>query len=290
MQSMTGYGKAEYLSGGVSLSVEIKTVNNRYLDIAAKYPRVFNRFDDLIRKTVAEYLSRGRIDLMIQLRLTEDASRPVVADMALAKSYYDAYVKLSEAFPDLEKDLSVVRLMRFPDVVNEQFEDDGDKYGDILKQTLSEALKNLNAMRFAEGEKLKEDLSARITEVENVVAEIATRAPVVKEQYKEKLRQRVEEHLKGVSMDETRLLQEVAIFADKSNIDEELTRLGSHISQFRKIIKTENCGKRLDFLVQELNREANTICSKANDVAVTDCGLKLKCEIEKIREQIQNVE
>ena len=180
--------------------------------------------------------------------------------------------------------------MRFPDVVTEALEEDDDTYKQILTDTLKAALENLNDMRRVEGEKLKADLAARITEVENIVCEIEKRAPLVKEAYKEKLKARVEEYLGGIKMDETRLLQEVALFADKSNIDEELTRLKSHISQFRQIINTENCGKRLDFLVQELNRESNTICSKSNDIVVTDCGLKLKCEIEKIREQIQNIE
>lgn len=290
MQSMTGYGKAEYNENGISLVVEIKTVNNRYLDIVPKYPRVFMKYDDMMRKTIGQSLSRGRIELMILLKESEEAAKPVVIDMTLAQSYYDAYKKLSEKFPQLKDDFSIANLMRSPDVVSEQFSEDDDRYKDILLATLKQALDNLNAMRKVEGDKLYIDLSSRVDTIEAIVATIAERAPLVHKEYCDKLKERVEEYLEGVHIDETRLLQEVAIFADKSNIDEELTRLKSHISQFRQIIKQENCGKRLDFLIQEFNREANTICSKANDLTVTDCGLKLKCEIEKIREQIQNIE
>ncbi len=290
MQSMTGYGKAEYQAEGINLSVEIKTVNNRYLDIFPKYPRVFMKYDDLMRKIISSYLSRGRVELMISLRVSEDAAKPVVLDKTLAKSYYEVYSRLCEEYPLLDKNFSVYQLMRFPDVVTEQADEDDDRYKEILTSVLKSALEDLNAMRKVEGEKLKLDLAARITEVESIVHAIAEYAPSVKELYREKLKTRVEEYLEGVKVDETRLLQEVAFFADKSNIDEELTRLDSHISQFRKLLEKENSGKQLDFLVQELNREANTICSKANDVKVTDNGLKLKCEIEKIREQIQNIE
>lgn len=290
MHSMTGYGKAEYSNEGLSLTVELKTVNNRYLDIVPKYPRIFNKYDDLMRKMISSSLSRGRIELMISMKVSEDAEKPVVLDDVLAKSYYDSYCALCEKYPLLEREFSVYQLMRFPDVVKQEADEDDDRYKDALSACLKSALENLDEMRKVEGEKLKADLSSRIAEVEKVVAEIAGIAPDVKESYRDKLKTRVEEYLEGVKVDETRLLQEVAFFADKSNIDEELTRLNSHISQFRKLINNENCGKQLDFLVQELNREANTICSKANDIRVTDSGLKLKCEIEKIREQIQNIE
>ncbi len=290
MRSMTGYGKAEYNESGVSLVIELKTVNNRYLDVVTKYPRAFMKFDDLMRKLVAKKLSRGRLELLISFKETEEASKPVTVDLTLAKSYCDAFIKLKEAFPELNGDYSISQLMRLPDVVSETFEDDSDKYQEILEKTLSTALDNLNAMREVEGEKLKLDFEKRIKTIEEIVENIEKRAPLIKDEYAKKLKQRIEEALENVQIDEVRLLQEVAIFADKSNIDEEITRLKSHISQFRDIINTENAGKRLDFLVQEFNREANTICSKSNDVTITDFGLKLKCEIEKIREQIQNVE
>ena len=290
MQSMTGYGKAVYNENGISLVVEVKTVNNRYLDVVPKYPRAFSKYDDTLRKIVAGKLSRGRVDLMILLKESEQASKPVVVDMTLAKSYYDAAQKLAEAFPSLKNDFTITSLMRSNDVISEEIDEDDDRYEKILSDTVVKALDNLNEMRYIEGEKLKADILARNDVIENLVEEISARAPLVKEEYAKKIKARIEEAMNGTVYDESRLLQEVAIFADKSNIDEELTRLRSHVVQLRKIVKEENCGKRLDFLIQEYNREANTICSKSNDVAITDAALRLKNEIEKIREQVQNIE
>lgn len=289
MQSMTGYGRAEYNEGGVDLLVEIKTVNNRYLDVSPRYPRSFMRYEDLMRKLVAKKLSRGRVELSVTLKVTDEASRPVRVDKTLAESYYNAASELSETFPSLKNDLTVVSLMRLPDVISEET-DDAEKYEQILVDTLSAALDDLNRMRSVEGDKLKEDIISRNRTIEKLVESISERAPLVKEEYYRRLVSRMEEILGGVGYDETRLLQETALFADKSNIDEEITRLRSHIAQLDKLVKEPNSGKHIDFLIQEFNREANTICSKSNDVEITDNALKLKCEIEKIREQIQNIE
>lgn len=290
MQSMTGYGKAEYNNGGINLVVEIKTVNNRFLDVVSKYPRSFIRYDDLIRKTVAAKLSRGRVEVMIQLKETEQSASLVNVDLFLAESYYNASKVIAEKFPELKNDVTVGSLMRSPDVLTINADEDDDRYYDILKTVLENALDNLNKMRATEGEKLKADLLSRNAEVLSLVNEIAERAPLVKEDYFERLKSRMTELLGSAPYDQTRLLQEVAIFADKSNIDEEITRLKSHVSQLKQIVEQENSGKKLDFLAQEFNREANTICSKSNDVSITQTALKLKCEIEKMREQIQNVE
>lgn len=290
MQSMTGYGKAEYNNGGINLVVEIKTVNNRFLDVVSKYPRSFIRYDDLIRKTVAAKLSRGRVEVMIQLKETEQSASLVNVDLFLAESYYNASKVIAEKFPELKNDVTVGSLMRSPDVLTINADEDDDRYFDILKTILENALDNLNKMRATEGEKLKADLLSRNAEVLSLVNEIAERAPLVKEDYFERLKSRMTELLGSAPYDQTRLLQEVAIFADKSNIDEEITRLKSHVSQLKQIVEQENSGKKLDFLAQEFNREANTICSKSNDVSITQTALKLKCEIEKMREQIQNVE
>ena len=290
MQSMTGYGKAEYNQNGINLVVEVKTVNNRFLDIVPKYPRVFLKFDDLIRKTIATKVSRGRLELFVNLRDTREQGKTCIVDLGLAKGYYDSYKKLKEAFPDVDDDYTLTSLMRAPDVVVEMFDSDDSVYENILTSVLSEALDNLNAMRHVEGEKLKEDLLGRMDEIARLLGLIEDLAPAVQADYRTKITARVEEALNDVKIDEARILQEVAIFADKSNIDEEITRLKSHIGQFRAIVKGENCGRKLDFLVQEFNREANTICSKSNNISITDNALKLKCEIEKIREQIQNVE
>lgn len=248
------------------------------------------KYDDMMRKIVAQKLSRGRVELMVLLKETEEASKPVKVDMTLAKSYFDAAQNLAEAFPQLKNDFSLNSLLRSPDVLIQDVDEEDDRYCDILAKVLSDALDNLNAMRRTEGEKLKADILSRNDTIIAIVSEIENRAPLVKEDYAKRLKARVEELLGTTPYDEARLLQEVAIFADKSNIDEELTRLKSHTVQFKEIVKQQNSGKKLDFLVQEFNREANTICSKSNDLVITDCGLKLKCEIEKIREQIQNIE
>lgn len=291
MQSMTGFGKAEYTSEKLTLVVELKTVNNRFLDVVPKYPRVFACFDDLIRKLVAEKIARGRVELFITLTDNRDKDVQIDVDASIAKGYYKAYNQLKELFPDLQADLSLLSLMRLPDVVNQSAATvDEEFYKEILVETLKNALDKLNEMRRIEGEKLKSDILGRMATIEKIIDKISLEAPHVKDDYKVKLEERIKELLGDVKADESRLLQEVAIFADRSNIDEELTRLRSHVSQFRQIVECENAGRKLDFLVQEFNREANTICSKSNDLIITKCGLELKCEIEKIREQIQNIE
>lgn len=290
MQSMTGYGKAEYNKDAINLLIEIRTVNNRFLDIVPKYPRVFLKFDDLIRKTISSKIARGRLELFVTLKDVREGVKSYLVDSGLAKGYYDAYIQLKNQFPDLTDDFSLTNILRLNDVVTQGTETDDSCYEQILVETLNNALDNLNQMRKIEGEKLKIDLLNRIETIQDLVAKIERRAPMIQQEYKKKLAEKIEEALNGVNYDESRLLQEVAIFADKSNIDEEITRLKSHISQFKVIVNGENAGRKLDFLIQEFNRESNTICSKSNDIEITDNALKLKCEIEKIREQIQNIE
>lgn len=290
MQSMTGYGKAEYNKDGILLTVEIRTVNNRFLDIVPKYPKLFLKYDDLIRKTISSYVSRGRLELFITLKDLREVGKSYTLDSGLANGYYEAYLSLKNEFPDLEDDLKLSTLLRIPDVLTPSGEQDDTVYEEILVDTLKAALVSLNEMRNVEGEKLKADLTKRLSVIEDLLLKIKERAPLIQKVYAEKLRERISDYLNDVKYDEARFLQEVALFADKSNIDEEITRLYSHVSQFKSIIKNENAGRKLDFLIQEFNREANTICSKSNDVEITDCALKLKCEIEKIREQIQNIE
>ena len=291
MQSMTGYGKAEYSKGGVTLTVEVKTVNNRFLDIIPKYPRCFVQLDDLIRKTVQSKLARGRVELFITYENTDLSGKTVCLDEDLAEQYVRAAETLSARF-GIEDDLTVTRLMRLPDVLTEKIKDENaDKLGKILSNTLADALDALNAMRKVEGEKLKADLLARSETVEELVSELSQVAHTVKYSYEKKIKERIAEVMGEAEYDESRLLQEVALFADKSDITEELTRLKSHISQLCAICAADNdAGKKLDFLMQEFNREANTVCSKANDVGVTQKGLALKNEIEKMREQVQNIE
>lgn len=292
MKSMTGYGRAEYKENGITVTVEVRTVNNRFLDLNLKYPRSFIALDDVIRKSIQKCVKRGKMDFYLSYQNESESQTQVEVDLALAKSYYEASKALSSEFQDLKNDFTLNTLLKSPDVVKQtQNEVEIEQLSKIFETVITNACNSLNEMRTFEGQKLKQDLLSRIDAVEILVNKIATRAPIIKQEYAKKLKDRVEEILSGVQVDETRLLQEVAIFADKSNIDEELTRLNSHVSQFRKICEDDSeAGKRLDFLIQEFNREANTVCSKSNDIVVTDTALALKCEIEKLREQIQNVE
>lgn len=291
MQSMTGYGKAEYAENGITLTVEIKTVNNRFLDLIPKYPRAFVSLDDTIRKVVQSKIKRGRAELFVSYSDMSSGSKKLVINEGLCEAYVTAAKTLSEKY-GIENDFTVVSLLKTSDCVTEEIGDDNsEKVGEILVDTLNKALDELVKMRKIEGDKLKNDILSRDDEVEKLVGEIEKRAPKIKEEYEAKIRERMAEILGSVDYDKGRLLQEVALFADRTNIDEELTRLKSHIAQLRNICKEEvDAGKKLDFLMQEFNREANTVCSKSNDVEITKYALALKNEIEKIREQVQNIE
>lgn len=290
MYSMTGYGRAEYKEDGIDLLVEVKTVNNRNLDVNIKTPRSFIAFEDSLRKCVKSKLTRGRVDVFVNFNDTRESKTEPVADLALAKCYVDAAERLAKA-TGIPNDFTVTALMRVPDVLKENNAfADYSEFESALTATANTALDRLNDMRRTEGEKLVADIRGRMAVIEKLVDRLSERAPEVKADFAAKLKARIEEALDGIACDESRLLTEVAFFADKSNIDEELTRLKSHIAQFYCLLKGEGVGKQIDFLVQEFNREANTVCSKANDLRVTEIGLALKSEIEKIREQIQNLE
>ena len=289
MKSMTGYGKAEYAKEGITLNVEIKTVNNRNLDFNAKMPRAFISLEDQLRKTVAEYVLRGRVDLFINFSDRRESKNPVQVDLNKAREYYEALKTIASEF-NLPFDASASFILKSPDVLVEDIGTDIEDVKEAVIETVKKACENLNAMREIEGNKLIEDMLSRMDTIESLREKIKERAPLVALEHKKKLKERIEEALGDVKMDEVRLLNEIAFYTDKVNIDEELTRLGSHISQFRAIIKTAGAGKKLDFLMQEFNREANTICSKSNDIEVTNYALSLKNEIEKVREQVQNLE
>ena len=292
MRSMTGYGKAEFLDKNFTLSVEIKTVNNRFLDVSYKYPRSFTALQEGMRSALQKHVSRGKVDLFITYRKNAGDNCSFDFDEALAFSYVSVAKAIKKRFPSLKNDFTVSSLMKTADVIRVQQEEiDVEVISPILFETIEKACENLNSMRAFEGEKLKQDLLSRVATIEETVNAIKLRAPLVSSEYHKRLNEKMSKLLEGQSIDESRILQEVAIFADKSNIDEELTRLTSHVSQFRSICESNGeVGKKLDFLIQEFNRESNTVCSKSNDIEVTDNALKLKCEIEKIREQIQNIE
>lgn len=291
MLSMTGYGKGEYSEGGIELTCEIKTVNNRYLDVSIKAPRIFAAYEDVVRNTVRKKLTRGHADVFVSLKDKRERPTALTADMALAASYVAAAKAMKEAFPDLTDDVTISSVLRYPEVLKQEDTVSLDEeLTNALLTALNAALDKLNEMRAVEGEKLKADMLSRMATIESLVGDISLRAPQIQQEYREKLQNRVQEYLADVPVDEGRLLSEVAVFADRTNIDEELTRLRSHIEQFRSICEEGVVGRKLDFLVQEFNREANTTCSKSNDVTITRTGLALKNEIEKIREQVQNLE
>ena len=294
MLSMTGYGRGGYSGGGIELSVEIKTVNNRYLDVSVKAPRVFAAYEEAVRNAIRKKLTRGHADVYVNLTDKREEKCGARLDEGVATACLNALRRLKELAADIVPSAvcgDLVSLLRMPDMlVQGEAQAADEQLTGALDNALDAALDNLNAMRLKEGEKLRADMLSRMDRIEALVGEVSARAPLVAEDYRAKLKEKVEKYLADATVDEGKLLTEVALFADKSNIDEELTRLRSHIEQFREICGAGVVGRKLDFLVQEFNRETNTICSKSNDLTITRCGLELKNEIEKIREQVQNVE
>lgn len=290
MLSMTGYGKGEYKENGLEIVCEIKTVNNRYLDLSVKSPRILSGLEEKIKSRIREKMTRGHGDVFIVLKDKRDKAVSLSPDLSLAAAYVKAAETLKEAFPSLIDDFTVSALLKSPEVLKQEEGAADEETVCTVMQAVDAALDSLNDMRMTEGEKLKADMLSRMETIEKLVESISVRAPLVAKEYKDKLTARVKEYLGGVIADESRILTEVAVFTDKSNIDEELTRLRSHIGQFRQIASENIVGRKLDFLVQEFNREANTTCSKSNDIEITRLGLALKNEIEKVREQVQNLE
>ncbi|MCD8201719.1 MAG: YicC family protein [Clostridia bacterium] len=291
MLSMTGYGRGDFSSDGIDISVEIRTVNNRYFDINVKGPRLFVQYEDSIRTRIRDTFSRGHADVFITLCDRRAKQGALYLDESMADAYIKAAGRLHELHPELPYDVTVFSVLRYPDILKtEDTAGADDEILAALYKATDEALARLNEMRVREGRKLAEDMLSRVDVIEGFVNKICERAPLVTADYNKRLTEKVRQLLEDTEIDEARILNETAVFADKCNIDEELTRLKSHIEQFREICKGEKVGKQLDFLIQEFNRESNTICSKSNDIEVTRLGLLLKNEIEKIREQVQNVE
>lgn len=297
IKSMTGFGRGEYTDGKRNMVVEIKTVNHRYADITIKMPRRYSFAEDKIKSAIKAHLRRGKADVFIMVENIGDSDVSVQINEELAKQYLEKMVSLRDALGEPEgfnDQLSLLQIAGLPDVIKTTpaAEDEEEIMQALLIPTL-QAAENLDKMRTAEGEKLAEDLLAKGENLKTLLDQIAARAPQVATDYTAKLRERITELIgNSVQIPEDRILVEAAIFADKCAIDEEITRLNSHIMQLRDIVSTSNQpdGKKLDFLVQEMNREANTIGSKANDITITGYVLDLKSEIEKIREQVQNIE
>lgn len=293
IKSMTGFGRGEYTDGKRNIIVEIKSVNHRYSDISVKMPRRYGFAEDKIKNTVKEKLSRGKIDVSIIVENITENDVNIKLNAMLAKQYVDNLKELKETF-GVEGDITLQFLAGLPDVMKAIPDvEDEEEITKAILIPVAEAAANLEAMRAVEGQKLGEDLIAKGATIKEILDKIAEKAPTVAAAHTEKLRERITELLgNSVQIPEDRILVEAAIFADKCAIDEEITRLNSHLIQLKDIISTakQPVGKKLDFLVQEMNREANTIGSKSNDIEITGHMLDIKSEIEKIREQVQNIE
>lgn len=293
IKSMTGFGRGEYTDGKRSIIAEIKSVNHRYSDITIKMPRRYTFAEDKIKNAVKDKIRRGKVDVSIIVENITENDVNIKLNSMLAKQYYDNLTELRGEF-DLSGDISLQFLASLPDVMKAIPDvEDEEEITKAILEAVSEAASNLEKMRVVEGEKLAEDLIAKGEYIKNILDKIAERAPQVVTDYTAKMKERIQELVgSSVQVPEDRILVEAAVFADKCAIDEEITRLNSHLVQLKNIIEksSQPDGKKLDFLVQEMNREANTIGSKANDITITNYMLEIKSEIEKIREQVQNIE
>lgn len=292
IKSMTGYGMGEYSNEHYKFKVEIKSVNHRYSDITVKLPRHINYLEETIKRNVKDKISRGKVDVYINLEYINESAVDVKIDVPLAKSYKLALTNLLAEL-NMDDSIRIHNILGIQDVVRtERKELDQDMVWEILSKALFSALDNIMIMKEAEGNALKSDILSKVGNIEVFVNKIEERAPSVILDYKAKLKERIKNLLDdNVVLDEDRFSNEVAFFADKSSIDEEIVRIYSHINQFRSIMEEDDSvGRKLDFLIQEFNRETNTIGSKANDITISKYVVELKAELEKIREQIQNIE
>lgn len=291
VKSMTGYGRHQELLDGMDITVEIKSVNHRYFDFTSKTPRIYGFLDEKLKSYVQSRVSRGKIECYVAVNNLEDDTVIVEVNKSLAKGYYDAFKELSESF-DIENNVNAGQLARFPDVLLVRKEEENEeKIWNAVKAVAEKAVDKFIAMRETEGEKLRDDIVSRADVILSKVEYVEKRSPETVKEYTEKLLVRMKDVLGDVSIDETRILTEAAIYADKIAVAEETVRLRSHLCQLKDFFNSEEAiGRKMDFLVQEINREANTIGSKANDVDIARCVLDIKSEVEKIREQVQNIE
>lgn len=291
MRSMTGYGKGAASSAGLTVTAEIKTVNHKFFDWNMKMPKGFLFVEDDAKKAVAGAVSRGHVDLYLTVEKQTAEAGEYRTDAALARMYVDSARQLSETL-GVPFDITASSLMKNPDIVTlSETEIDDETVRKVTLEAVSEAVSALVAMREREGAALAADLSEKLASIEASLEEVKKEAPRAVAEYRRKLRVRIDEALGQLPLDEARLATEVALFADKCAIDEEISRLGAHIAAMRALISSHGqVGRKLDFLVQEMNRETNTIGSKANDLAITERVLAMKNDIEKIREQAQNAE
>jgi TIGR00255 family protein len=291
-KSMTGFGIGEFKDQYYNLSVECRTINHKYLDINPRIPRKLSFLEDKLRFLIKDHLGRGRVDIFVKFETVTSVGSQLVYDAELAKQYYHILKNIKSDF-GLEEPISPVDIAKFPDVVKiTEAEDDEEILWNMLSDAANKALENLCNMRIMEGKKLEKDILARADLLERSVCDLEKYTDTIEKEYKDKLYARISELLDDPKVvDEYRLAQEVAIYADKSNITEEIVRFKSHINQLRDTVTAdESVGRKMDFLIQEMNREVNTMGSKSSDVSIANLVINMKAELEKIREQVQNIE
>jgi uncharacterized protein (TIGR00255 family) len=289
--SMTGFGKGEAASESLRFDVEIRSVNHRFCDVGVKIPRLFSALEDRVRRRVRDCVSRGKVDVFVTYAECAGKSKRISIDLPLAESYYQAFTQLKQHL-NLPGELSVSLFMHYPDILRvETGTPDEDQAWEVLREALDMALEALLDMRGREGEKLAADLMGKFSAIREATARLEARAPSVVSEYRARLAARVKELLGQNALDENRLAAEVAIFAERCSVDEEIARLKSHLEQAEKsCASNQPAGRKLDFIIQEINREVNTIGSKSNDLDMNTQVVEIKSELEKIREQVQNLE
>ena len=292
IKSMTGYGKGNLNVENREYQVEIKSVNHRYLDISIKMPKMLSCFEENIKKQVSEKLKRGKIDIFITFENSSQNGKNVSINKELAKLYISQLKELAVE-ENISSNIEVVDISKFPDVLSIKTDEEDEKVKEELKQVTNEAINKIIEMKNIEGDRILQDLLNRIEKIQDKVGEISNKSTGLIGEYVVKLEKRIKEILKTEEVDKSRLAQEVVIYADKCSIEEEITRLKSHIYQFKNLISAngnEAVGKKLDFIIQEMNRETNTIGSKANNLEITNGVIDIKTQLEDVREQIQNIE
>ena len=291
LKSMTGYGRQEKLIDGKKILVEVRSVNQRFTDYNIKLPRHMGFLEEKVRNFASEKITRGKVDIYISVESYDETDKEIYPNTALAKNYIDVLKQLRDEF-DLKDDISVMKVAEFTEIFKtERKEEDQEQVWSQVKEVMAEAMEAFISMREREGERIEKDLVERVEYMKTLAAQVDERSPQTVEEYRDRLYSKIKELLEDRDIDESRVLTEVAIFSDKIAVNEETVRLGSHFEEFYNIINSgEPAGRKLDFLIQEINREVNTIGSKAQDIEIAKTVVTLKGEIEKLREQIQNIE
>lgn len=291
IQSMTGFGRGEAANEKYKVTIEMKSVNHRYLDLSVRLPRKLNFYEPAIRNQVKEFAKRGKIDIFVSMEQLQENAESIQYNPQIAAAYLSGISQMADEF-SIDGTIQAYQLARFPDVFTKAEEDDNEEeWIPIVTQALRDACEKFAESRRIEGEKLAKDLSEKLDHISDLVDKIETRSPQIVEEYRKKITEKVEQLLGDTQIDENLLATEIVMFSDKICVDEEMVRLRTHVEHVKENLAAgENIGRKLDFLIQEMNREANTTLSKANDSEVSEYGIDLKTEIEKIREQIQNIE